>query len=220
MTLVPSFVAMGKFVLNYFLFKALFVGMYMLSVWVLQKIDKKYALIFALHPFVIIEGIINTHNDLMAVALALVGIYYLLKDKKVRSLTFFVLSAAIKFTTFPLISLQKNPKHPFNIGAIIMQTAVMGYLTLFREIQPWYFLTYFAFLPLYPKLIRSSTIFFFGLLLSYYPFIRMGEWTAYTLLLKHVIIGSAFILNVVYVVWTERDYLVAVVGRELKLLRR
>lgn len=168
-TLVPSFASFGKFIFNFIFFKALFVIFYLLGVFILQKKDRQTALTYATHPFVIIEGLINTHNDLLAVSLALIGIYYLQKESKVFSTVFFILSAGIKFTTFPLITLQKNARHPFNYGALIMQTAIFGYLTLYREIQPWYFLTFFAFLPLSPKIIRFMNIFLFGLLMSYFP---------------------------------------------------
>jgi hypothetical protein len=66
------------------------------------------------------------------------------------------------------------------------------------EIQPWYFLSLFVFLPYFPQFIEKLNILFFGLLLSYYPFIRLGAWTAEKVALKREIVFVAVIIQVLY----------------------
>ena len=81
-------------------------------------------------------------------------------------------------------------------GALIM---LLIYLSLFKEIQPWYFLNLLILIPFFPKLISSFNIFFAGLLLSYFPFIYFGDWgVSSNIRLKHWIIISFFVINLSY----------------------
>src|SRR3989344_3731062 len=205
-TLIPSFFSLGKFVLSFLFFKSTFVIFYFLAVFYLNKLNKKFAVVFATHPLIIIEGLVNSHNDLIAVSLGIIGIYYLLISKALISRLFFLLSIGIKFITFPILLLTKSNKRrnkfifTFLIGVIV-------YLSIKSEIQPWYFLNLFIFLPLLKESINTSillgasrlNIFFFGLLISYYPYIRLGGWdTIEKVELKHGIIGAAEIFNLLY----------------------
>jgi hypothetical protein len=192
---------MGKFILNLILFKGLFVGFYLLGIYVLRKMNNVWALIFATHPLILIEGLVNAHNDLIAVSFGLVGIYYLSKNKSILGKIFFILSAGIKYLTLPLILLSKKNKK-MNYLVIIIQTALVGYLVLFREIQPWYFLTFFVFLPYYAQYIRMFDIFFLALLLSYFPYIFYGSWD--DIWIKQAIIITGFIINGGYLLYKKR----------------
>lgn len=201
LTLIPSFFAMGKFILNYFFFKGLFVGFYLLTVYILSKFEKKQALLFATHPLVLVEGLISAHNDLIAVSLGIVGLYFLMHKKKIASRLLFLTSGLIKFTTLPIIFLSPHRKSYINIGVFILTIGLLAYLSWTREIQQWYFLTLFVFLPLYPVMIRRLFIFFVGLLLSYYPYIYMGGWDkADEIALKHAIIAVGFFINAVVII--------------------
>lgn len=201
LTLIPSFLSMGKFILNLVLFKGLFVGFYLLGIYVLRKMNNAWALIFATHPLILIEGLVNAHNDLIAVSFGLVGIYYLSKNKSIMGKVFLFLSAGIKYLTLPLIFLSKENKK-MNYLVIALQAALVGYLVLFREIQPWYFLTFFVFLPYYAKYIRMFDIFFLALLLSYFPYIFYGSWD--DIWIKQAIIIIGFILNLGYLLYKKQ----------------
>ena len=208
LTIIPSFLSFGKFILSYFFFKLLWLAFYLLSVFYLKKMNNKWAIVFATHPLIIIEGLVNLHNDFIGLALAIIGIYFLLRTKKswlARGLL--ILSGGIKYITLPLIGLFKKRKL-VNYLILLAIIALLSYLSLFREIQPWYFLALFAFLPFFPKLIEKLDIFFFGLLLSYYPYIAFGGWDkAWKVQIKHQIILVLFIINVVYLFflnWKER----------------
>jgi len=203
LTLIPSFLSMGKFILNLLLFKGLFVGFYLLGIYFLRKMNNVWALIFATHPLVIVEGLVNAHNDLIAVSFGLMGIYYLSKNKIIMGKVFFVLSAGIKYLTFPLIFLsKKNTK--INTIVIIAQTLLIAYLVFFRDIQPWYFLILFIFLPYYVKYIHMFDIFFFSLLLSYFPYLYYGSWD--DMWIKQAIIIGGFSLNALYFLTKNRFF--------------
>lgn len=200
-TLIPSFLAMGKFILNYFFFKLMFVGFYLLMIYLLNKINKKWALFMAVNPLIIIEGLVSPHNDLIGLSLAIVGIYFIFKEKNFLGRLFFVISGGIKYVTMPLIILSKSKK-VFNILAILGIVFGIAYASYKLEIQPWYFLSLFAFLPFFPDLINRLNIFFAGLLFSYYPYIYLGGWDKpEKVIIKHEIIIIFLVFNIIYLIY-------------------
>ncbi|HRN69591.1 MAG TPA: hypothetical protein PLS49_00245 [Candidatus Woesebacteria bacterium] len=216
LSFIPSFLSLGKFILNFFFFKLFSIGFYLLGIYYLQKLDKKSALIFATHPLVLIEGLVAGHNDLIGVSLGIVGLYYLEKDKQVLSRLFFLLSAGIKFITAPMVLLIKDKPH-INYVLFLGQLSLLLYLAIFKDIHGWYFLTLFAYIPLYKQFIPNLQIFFFGLLVAYYPFIRLGEWDADRVVLKKTIMITALVINLIYIVYKYRKDLPQVI--KLQLLR-
>jgi len=201
-SLVPSFLAMGKFILNYVFFKAVFVAAYIIGVLYFEKMNKRWAVIFATHPLILIEGVINAHNDMISVTLAVIGVYYIWQKRQVFSRIWLLLSAGIKYLTLPVVILSKKNKM-LNTVALGLQIILLGYLTIYSQIQPWYFLPLFIFLPFFPKLIDKLQLFFFGLLISYYPYIRYGGWdTVEKVQMKDQIIYVFAAVTLVYLLLT------------------
>lgn len=197
LTIIPSFLSAGKFLLNYLLFKLLFIAFYILGVRALSKVDRVSAMLFATSPLVIIEGLVVAHNDLIATSIALVGTVFLYSKKYVGARMLYLLSAGIKYMTFPVIFLSKNAKT--NVIALAGIGMVLLYLALKSEIQPWYFLVLFALLPFYKKLIFSMNIVFAGLLFSYYPYIRLGGWdTQDKVDMKHAVMIVFLLINAIF----------------------
>ncbi len=203
-TLIPAFLGMGKFIIHFFLYKAMTVIFYFISVYVLQKMNKKWAIIFAASPYIIIEGLINAHNDFMAVSLSLVGIYFLYEKRFILGRLFLILSGGIKYITIPLIALSRDNKiyNLFVYGALGL---LLVALITKMEIQQWYFLVLFTLLPSYEHFVYRLQVFFAGLLLSYIPFLLYGNWNAETLAMKHQIILIATIINAVSLAYEYRE---------------
>lgn len=200
-TLIPSFLAFGKFILNFVFFKAMFVGFYLLMVFLMNRLNKQWALILAVNPLIIVEGLVSSHNDLISLSLAVVGVYYLFQKRDLMGRIFFLLSGGIKYLTLPLVILSKNKKL-FNHLAFAGLIAGYGYLTVRSEIQPWYFLTIFALLPFFESLIEKLNIFIAGLLFSYYPYIFLGGWDKpEKIIMKHNIIIVFAGLNLLYLIF-------------------
>lgn len=197
LSIIPSFLAFGKFILNFLFFKLMFVLFYIVSVYYLNKIDKKQSIFYATHPLILIEGLINAHNDFIATALAIFGIYLVLKNqKKLLARIFLLLSGGVKYITMPVIFAVKDRKSLWNLLVAAGIIILTGYLSIFSEIQPWYYLSLFVFLPFYLKYIQKFQIFFFGLLLSYYPYIAYDGWAQKSNVnLKHDIIIFFAVLN-------------------------
>ena len=199
-TLIPSFLSFGKFIMAFGLFKVLFSGVYILSVYYLNKLNKKWAVMFAVHPLVIVEGLLNLHNDLIGVGLAIVGFYYLIKNQNVRGRLLLAASFGIKYITLPLFFISKKNIR-IQYSALIGIILILGYLSFWSEVQPWYFITLLALLPFFENWITRLNIFFAGLLFSYYPFIRFGQWgIPESDNMKHIIIITFLILNIIYLV--------------------
>lgn len=199
---IPSFLSFGKFVLSFFFFKITFVLFYILGVYYLQKLNRKWAIIFATNPLVIVEGLISSHNDLIGVSLAIIGIFHLIKKHHIMSRICLLLSLGIKYITTPLILVTKNKKY-WNLIIFLSTVGIIAYISFFSEVQPWYFLTLFAFLPFYEAFISKLNILFAGLLISYYPYIRLGGWdTLDKVNLKHNIVILTLAINLVYLIFT------------------
>ncbi|MBP9690608.1 hypothetical protein KBD81_00860 [Candidatus Woesebacteria bacterium] len=189
LTLVPSFLAMGKFFLNYVFFKVMFIGIYILGVYYLKKINKRSALEFATHPFVILEGLINLHNDMLAVSFVFVGIYYLSHKRQWLARIMLLVSGGIKYLTMPLLLLDAHKDKRWNYLVFTLQALLFAYLIWSKGFQQWYFFLFFALLPYFPRIIKLLHPLFFGLMVSYYPYIRLGGWdTPEKVLLKDQII--------------------------------
>lgn len=200
-TLIPSFLAFGKFILNFVFFKAMFAGFYLLMVFLMNRLNKQWALILAVNPLIIVEGLVSSHNDLISLSLGIVGIYYLFKKRNFLGRIFFLMSAGIKYLTLPFFILSKQKKL-FNYLSLLGIIAGLVYLTVRSEIQPWYFLAVFAFLPFFDDLILKLNIFFVGLLFSYYPYIYLGGWDRpEKVILKHNIIIAFAIFNLLYLIF-------------------
>ncbi|OGK09223.1 hypothetical protein A2767_06790 [Candidatus Roizmanbacteria bacterium RIFCSPHIGHO2_01_FULL_35_10] len=202
-TLIPSFLSLGKFFLSFLFFKSIFIIFYFLAVFFLNKISKEYAIIFATHPLIIIEGLVNSHNDLIAVSFGIIGIYFLFRPihnsgSQFIARLFFTFSLGIKYITLPIVFLTNtNVKRNTIIFTVLL--GVILYLSMKSEIQAWYFLNLFIFIPFFVQSINRLNIFFFGLLTSYYPYIRLGGWDSFEKVdTKHWIIVFAAILNLLY----------------------
>ncbi len=199
MTLLPSFLGMGKFILNMLFFKMMYVGIYIVTVYLLAKKDKSWAILFATNPLIIVEGLMNAHNDFIALSLGIIG-YLLLLDKRDNwGRLVLLISGGIKYITLPLVFLSRTNKK-INLAIFLLIIFLLIYLTFTSEVQSWYFLSLLVFIPLYPEFIFKLNIFFAGLLFAYYPFLRIGEWNNQAVSNKHLIMGLFLVANLIYLV--------------------
>ncbi len=212
LTTVTSALSFGKFILSYLATKAMFFFFYLLTVFFLKKLSNKTAMFFATNPLVIIEGLINLHNDLIAVALSVIGVFYLIKSKHyLKSYAFFTLSVLIKYLNFPVLLLLKNQKLYAYLSFLSFHL-LMIYIAIYKEIQPWYFLNYFALLPLVYRQINKMNILILSLLLSYYPYVRYSQWSnPENIVIKHniILIGAAIYLAVAGIDYLKNTKLTA-----------
>lgn len=193
--LLPAvFVSGGKFLVAYGLLKIEYLVLYLCTVRILARKNPQWALFFATSPIVLVEGVINMHNDLIAASFAILGLVLLAK-KTWWGRGLLLLSGGIKYTTAPLFLYAKKPL--FRIVSLVGIAVVMIYLVIFipTRIQPWYFLTVFSLLPLYYDQLRRYTLFFTGILYMYIYYLAFGEWSDP---LKYQVAVGSFLITILY----------------------
>lgn len=204
LSFIPSFLSFGKFFLSFIFFKSMFVIFYLLMVYGFARMNRKWGMIVATHPLILIEGLVASHNDLIAISLAIIGLFYLYKKHGWLARFFLLVSAGIKYLTVPVLLLSRK-NELFNKLAFAAMLFLLLYLSVRSEVQPWYFLNLFIFLPFFEDLILKLNIFFAGLLLSYYPYIRLGGWDSTDKVdLKHYIVLAFLGLNIIYYLILKR----------------
>lgn len=192
---VPSILSFGKLILAFLFFKLMFVGFYLLAVWSLSKFDQKKAIFLATSPLVIIEGLVNNHNDLIAVSLGITALYFFYKQKnKIKAAVFGLLSVGIKYVSVVFVVLVKKSKANMTFSLIGFFSLLL-FMYFKVGIQPWYFLNLAILLVSVKKYRTSGSILSIGLLLSYYPYIVLGGWdTVIKVQLKEQIILAGILL--------------------------
>lgn len=110
-TAVCKFVAalsLGNVDLGIFIFRTVNILIHILNCYLIYKISNKkiFSVIYGLNPFMLIEGIMSIHNDIFVVCFILFALYFLTKQKKLKtSLIFLVMSAAVKYFAILLLPL-------------------------------------------------------------------------------------------------------------------
>lgn len=192
---IPSYMSFGNVLLSYVFYKCMVVLFYWLGVYVLGRWNKEWAVFFATSPLVLIEGLVNLHNDLLSTVLAILGLYLILKGRKSWAFIVLVVSGFIKYATLPFLLMVKRKSRVFQYGAIIGVFLVLGYATFLRGMSPWYLLLIFALLPVAFSTIKSYQFFMFGSLLGYVYFVEYGEWR---LSFMYLMIYGSLVLNFIY----------------------
>ena len=145
-------------------------------------------------------------------SLMIVSIYFLFKEKTIKSYLFLVLSVGIKFATgflFPAFLFRKFIKPYFFEVAIILLLISVVAQALRANFQSWYILTA---LPLigFTRLQRPyilTSIISFGGLLYYLPVIRYGDWNRPVPQQLLTILIFTIILALGYILFELREYM-------------
>lgn len=115
--LVLSKISFSSVTLFLYEFKILNFIIYLLTVYLFYKLTKKKKLtiIFAFNPLILLETLVNVHNDILLLFFCLLGIFFIKKSEKIIKsrimselefiigLIFFTLSASIKYVTFIIL---------------------------------------------------------------------------------------------------------------------
>lgn len=103
---VLSWLSFGNVTLSLYIFKLLSIIIHILSTILVFKITKKkkFAVMYALNPFLLFEMITNVHNDLYLIFFILLSLYFLLKKKNIiLTIIFMALATCIKYVSILLI---------------------------------------------------------------------------------------------------------------------
>ena len=131
------------------LFKIVNLIMHLINCYLIYKITKKikFAKIYALNPYILLEFIGVAHNDIIVVFLVLLALYYLTKKQKLFPCIFLLsLATGIKYFTvllLPIVILYhyRNEKsimgriiRCFEYGAIFLVLFVFEYAFFYKDI--------------------------------------------------------------------------------------
>lgn len=219
LTLIPSFLGAGKFLLTVWLQKSVFYAFHVFNVWLLYRIVQKVVpqralfatTFYAFNPLVMYESLISPHNEVMMLCFALLAVYFMVLKKDAFSLASLFFSVAIKFisiTLLPLLVISKRIDTSFFKYLFLLWMIPVLLLIVFRESYPWYFLPLVACAALWNSKVVMIIVsgLSIGLLLRYVPFIYRGEYGLITSTWQFylMMIGSIFIASMFFI-WQKRE---------------
>lgn len=180
LSLIPSFLGFGKFVLTLFLFKLLAAGFYLGSIWLILQLTKGLlpAILFAFNPLVIIETLVNGHMEIAMIFLGLLAIYLVLSRRRFLSWISFIGSIGIKYMTIFLAPVLLKGKSWLRrsvwLGLILTAAWIIYY-----GFQPWYVLWVLPFaylLPVKSWEVKVVTLFSIAALFWNLPIVSFGDF--------------------------------------------
>ncbi len=193
LTLIPSYLGLGKFVLTLALFKLFFLVGHVLNIYLIGKILGKTKpkakivgmVFYALNPLILIESLVSPHNEVWMLTGMLVAIYLLLREKRWWSILGLLLSGGIKFLSWILIPLwlTKHEHRKFFLSSLILYSIALIPIVLWREAYGWYLIPVLGLTALnlgqkWPVVISLGLA--SGTLLRYIPYFYYGEYSSTT----------------------------------------
>lgn len=215
LTAVPHWLGGGDPWRTIVSFKLVTVMFYLGLVWIIKKAtsDDKQVLFFALNPLVLNEVLVGSHNDIVMIVLAIIGMRWIMTTgllKKIAGYIFFIASVFVKGATVILIPLLfiKKPIEAINRYAYWLLFFVFLLAPIREELYPWYavwFLAFAAFIPMKKTdPIHGFTIALsFGLELRHLPYVLTREYGGYSPVLRILLTVVPVIL---YVCWYAKTY--------------
>lgn len=217
LTVPLSFIGYQFFIPTFFFFKLLMTASFVGSVYLIGKIFQRLnprrevlgIVFFGLQPLLLIESLVSSHLDIVMMFFALYAIYLLLEKRYMYSLMSFFLSIGIKFATlfiaplFIFFFICENQKKvfPWRLG-FFLTTVLMLVATIIASVrtnfQPWYLigpLTFAVFLADWVYILVITIIISFFALLSYLPFLYLGNWNPPVPQLLSVLYTTSYILS-------------------------
>ncbi len=184
----PSLAGFGNIWLSLIAFKSFVVAFYGLMLWLIFRLTNHWwnVVFFGLNPLVLSEVLVNGHNDIVMMVLAVGGLV-LAKDEQARNRFFgyalFLASVFVKAATIvlvPLFFVRMPIEKVWRVGFFLMLGIFL--LTPFREeLYPWYAVWFLTFAALLPKgkapLIHGIAIALsLGLVFRHLPYVITREY--------------------------------------------
>lgn len=103
---VCSFLSMKNITVALFIFKFVNLVIHIANSYLFYKVSgkKKFAILYGLNPFILIEAIANVHNDIIILFFVLLSLYFLVKRKNLLlSIVAIALATGVKYFTILLL---------------------------------------------------------------------------------------------------------------------
>ena len=204
-SLVPGLVWFtGKFTLAFWAMKVFIASFWLGQLWILKKLVTRLFpkeswrfWLFALNPLVLVETLINGHNDVLMMFLALLAYWFWLNYDKLKAFIFLLLSASIKYASIVILPILQVPNlKKIDIPSLSAIALFMVMFTRPDQLHSWYLIWAFSFAVLAkPKwLVSVFTALTFGALLRYAPYIYFGHWDPPVYLWRNLIWVSSLVI--------------------------
>ncbi len=148
---IVSKLSLGNIDFGLLVFKLVNLTIHILNCCIIYKLSKKkiFVLLYGLNPFILLEAIVNVHNDIFMILFILLALYYLLKKKNlVLSVVFLAIATCIKYFTILLL--------PFFVIYHFKNEKAL--IRIFKCIKYGLFFVLLVFIP-YILYIRDFTVF-------------------------------------------------------------
>ncbi len=184
---VPHYLGMGSVWQTIIAFKAMNLAAYLGFCYLIYRVTKKTAnvIFFAANPLVLIEVLMNGHNDIYMMLAALGGLLLWRQNRKVSGFLLFAVSWLVKGATIvllPLLFLKNISTERLLLIAYCLLSFVFFVIAPVREeLYPWYAVWLIASASLLP-LKNHRFIFGFTVVLSFalelraLPYMWMGYY--------------------------------------------
>src|SRR3989344_1494210 len=205
--IIPALLGFGKFILNLLMFK-IFIGLFhLINSYLIFKILRKTGIknillgtaFYALNPLLLIEGVANSHNDIVLASLLLFAICFYVHKENAKSFAALFVGTLIKYIPIlilPWYIFSFLSRKKVNYEKIIFLS--LATLTIFTfifstlaikvpfmpggstqvQFQPWYLFWTLPYMALVPKrsLLILGILVSIGASLRYLPFLFYGDW--------------------------------------------
>lgn len=146
----------------------------------INKNDKKVFAYWFFNPFLVLELLINSHNDLVMITLFVASMYFAIVNKnRIFQITAFIASVATKFVNTPLIFVLATKGQTRELLFKLAGLGILFYHALDPK-QVWYYAWIYMIIPFVKIKNRSLTILFILqcllLITQYSGFILLNQW--------------------------------------------
>ncbi len=184
-SLIPMFIfGVEKFLTIFYFSKILNVLLFIATGIIISKIIKnkrKAIYLWFTNPLLLIELVINSHNETIMLFLFFLSALFWKNSQKTKSIIALSLSVLTKYISIlfsPLIFLKKTKKT--TLARIMIIVSLIVILAKYNQAQLWYFSWIYFALP-FAKLKKNhlTILFIFQLILTiakYQKFISTGNW--------------------------------------------
>lgn len=196
LTGIPHFLGFGNLLLTLFTFKIFIILWYLtLSylIWIVSEKKPWPLAFFALNPLVTLSTLVDGHNDVVMMTLALASFMFLKRRRWAIGIILLTASIFIKGATVflvPVFFMKKASWQRVWYWASIVMYMIFFLSPIREEIYAWYFIWPLTFLALLEKstiLHALSYGFSLGLCLRIVPFFYTRSWSAVTPLVKKIV---------------------------------
>jgi hypothetical protein len=139
-TLIPALFSFGRFIINFYGLKLLNGLVFFLSGWLLLKINNNDRRVFTywfFNPFLLIELLVNAHNDLLMLGLFFAALFFNQIKKPFLKSVSFLASLGTKFISGLSLPLLIFKRRRF-WATLFVFWALIGFAWQIGRFQPWY----------------------------------------------------------------------------------